>query len=289
MARGRKANPRDVRRVKFALGCWGYYTPDPIFGITGEMDEGCWKALGAFQRAHMIPFTDTAGPGSVTERVMNEELAVLEAEGAFFVWRTAGDDKVRQEHAERAGRVFTFASPPEGELPGEDYNCRCWAEPLTSSLHVLAEETRREQEASSAPAISSGAKGMPIPEPAMPPELQAVSAATVLWGTARITVAACWGNKACRAWMIREGMKIVLENSHHIPPDKLPAYPDAEITPRRGQRKRWKDSKGKIYEWDYKKGEVEIYDKSGKNHEGGFDPNTGKQRSPRDKRKKAEK
>ncbi|HEU4839514.1 MAG TPA: hypothetical protein VFS88_08910 [Micavibrio sp.] len=109
LAQGRKANPRDVRQVKFALGCWGYYKPDPIFGITGEMDEGCWKALSAFQRAHMIPFTDTAGPGSVTERVMNEELAALEAEGSFFVWRTADDDKVREEHAQRAGRVFTFA------------------------------------------------------------------------------------------------------------------------------------------------------------------------------------
>lgn len=279
LARGRKANPRDVRRAKFALGCWGYYTPDPIFGITGEMDEGCWKALRAFQRAHMIPFTDTAGPGSVTERVMNEELAALRAEDAFFVWRTAGDDKVRVEHAQRADRVFTFASPPDGELPGEDYNCRCWAEPLTSSLHVLAEEARRGQGAYSAPAISSGAKGMPIPEPAMPPELQAVSAATVLWGTARITVAACWGNKVCRAWMIREGVKIILENSHHLPPKDLPAFPDAKRGARKGRRERWIDSKGRIYEWDYKKGEVEIYDKTGKKHHGGFDPNTGKQRS----------
>jgi hypothetical protein len=39
------------------------------------------------------------------------------------------------------------------------------------------------------------------------------------------------------------------------------------------------DSKGRIYEWDYKKGEVEVYDKTGKNHKGGFDPTTGKQRS----------
>lgn len=221
LIRGRKANPRDVRRLKFALGCWGYYTPAPIFGVTGEMDEGCWKALHAFQRSHMIPFTDTPGPGSVTGRVMNEELTALEAEGAFFVWRTAGDDKVRNEHAMRSGRVFTFDAPPDGELPGEDYNCRCWAEPVNPSRHPLAEQARREQAETVAPTITSGAMGMPIAPQPMPPELQKASAATLLWNGGRMTVAACWANKACRAWMIREGAKIILENTYIIFRQKL--------------------------------------------------------------------
>ena len=70
-----------------------------------------------------------------------------------------------------------------------------------------------------------------------------------------------------------------------VPPESLPAYPGAKEAKRKtsypgGKRKRWKDRKGRIYEWDYKKGEVEIYDKTGKNHKGGFDPNTGKQISP---------
>ncbi|WP_350340024.1 colicin E3/pyocin S6 family cytotoxin [Paraflavitalea speifideaquila] len=37
---------------------------------------------------------------------------------------------------------------------------------------------------------------------------------------------------------------------------------------------------GSILEWDTKKGEVEVYDKTGQVHKGGFDPKTGKQRSP---------
>jgi hypothetical protein len=64
------------------------------------------------------------------------------------------------------------------------------------------------------------------------------------------------------------------------PPKKLAGYPDAVRIKSKGERAAWKDNNGNIYEWDYKKGEVEIYDKTGKNHKGGFDPETGRQRSP---------
>jgi RHS repeat-associated protein len=69
----------------------------------------------------------------------------------------------------------------------------------------------------------------------------------------------------------------------NVPPLKdLPAFPDAKpVKPKTpfpgGLRPRWKDREGNIYEWDRKKGEVEIYDPRGKNHKGGFDPKTGKQ------------
>ncbi len=66
----------------------------------------------------MVPITDVAGPGSVTERVMNEELAELEDSDALYVWRTVGDDKVRGEHASRAGRMFRWSDAPDGGHPG---------------------------------------------------------------------------------------------------------------------------------------------------------------------------
>ncbi|MEE6207293.1 MAG: phage minor head protein [Alphaproteobacteria bacterium] len=47
----------------------------------------------------------------------------------YYIWRTKGDDKVRGAHAEREGKIFNRHVPPEGGNPGEDYNCRCWAEP----------------------------------------------------------------------------------------------------------------------------------------------------------------
>lgn len=43
-----------------------------------------------------------------------------------FIWHTMKDDRVREEHAEREGLIFSI----NDELPGEAFNCRCWAEPI---------------------------------------------------------------------------------------------------------------------------------------------------------------
>ncbi len=51
-----------------------------------------------------------------------------------FVWRTVGDDRVRDEHAERDGETYTYDDPPDGELPGEPINCRCYAEPVLDDI-----------------------------------------------------------------------------------------------------------------------------------------------------------
>lgn len=46
-----------------------------------------------------------------------------------YIWRTQGDDKVRPSHAANEGQIFAWDDPPPTGNPGEDYNCRCWAEP----------------------------------------------------------------------------------------------------------------------------------------------------------------
>lgn len=46
-----------------------------------------------------------------------------------YVWRTRGDGKVRLEHRRNEGRIFRWDDPPDTGHPGEDYNCRCEAEP----------------------------------------------------------------------------------------------------------------------------------------------------------------
>jgi hypothetical protein len=71
--------------------------------------------------------------------------------------------------------------------------------------------------------------------------------------------------------------------SHHPAPNGLTAFPDAEKVKSKtnvkgggAERKRWKDRKGRNYEWDSMHGTVEIYDKQGK-HLGEFNPDTGAQ------------
>ena len=69
-----------------------------------------------------------------------------------------------------------------------------------------------------------------------------------------------------------------------FPPPRriLPGFPEAEITspktPRHdggGLRKRWRDRSGRIYEWDYQHGTVEVYDRRGRHIGERIDPFNG--------------
>ena len=49
-----------------------------------------------------------------------------------YIWRTVGDERVRETHQEVDGDYYSWDEPPaetDGNHPGEDYQCRCWAEP----------------------------------------------------------------------------------------------------------------------------------------------------------------
>ena len=50
----------------------------------------------------------------------------LDEKPKLYIWRTMDDEKVRGSHADKDGQTFDWNS---GDLrPGEDYNCRCYAE-----------------------------------------------------------------------------------------------------------------------------------------------------------------
>lgn len=51
-----------------------------------------------------------------------------------YVWRTSLDEAVRPAHAAREGKIFYWNNPPEGGGPGENFQCRCFAEPIASDL-----------------------------------------------------------------------------------------------------------------------------------------------------------
>ena len=46
-----------------------------------------------------------------------------------YTWRTVGDSRVRPEHVERNGKVYSWDKPPSGgQHPGKEVRCRCRAE-----------------------------------------------------------------------------------------------------------------------------------------------------------------
>lgn len=50
----------------------------------------------------------------------------------YYIWRTQEDEKVRPFHATNNGKIFSSDNPPATGNPGEDFNCRCWAEPVNT-------------------------------------------------------------------------------------------------------------------------------------------------------------
>ncbi|MEO6677330.1 MAG: colicin E3/pyocin S6 family cytotoxin [Pseudomonas sp.] len=86
----------------------------------------------------------------------------------------------------------------------------------------------------------------------------------------------------------------VSDHKYHQAPKGLTAFPDAvranRKTPVKGGgslRRRWKTSKGIIFEWDSQHGMVEMYDRRGR-HLGEYDPETSEQTKPADKTRNVE-
>lgn len=85
-----------------------------------------------------IVLDEQYGLYSQITQARHEELGITR-----YVWRTQRDDRVRPAHAAREGQIFDWGSPPEGGAPGDDYNCRCEAEPMLEDLAPAIEEPNR--------------------------------------------------------------------------------------------------------------------------------------------------
>ena len=67
---------------------------------------------------------------AVDEQMTAVHTAMKAAQTGRYIWRTVGDEKVRSSHAVNDGRIFSWDEPPPTGHPGEDHNCRCFAEPI---------------------------------------------------------------------------------------------------------------------------------------------------------------
>jgi len=56
-----------------------------------------------------------------------------------YIWRTSQDNRVREEHEAREGKVFSWDDPPEDGHPGQPIQCRCYPEP---NIQAFLEEIR---------------------------------------------------------------------------------------------------------------------------------------------------
>lgn len=114
----------------------------PVAGRLGPVGIGiATVALAAYniyskiQQAKAVVdiLSDVTGIGQGSSAPKNDTSYDLEENkksGGKFRWVTKGDGKVRETHAELDGKVFDWATGANGLYPGQDYNCRCIAEPV---------------------------------------------------------------------------------------------------------------------------------------------------------------
>lgn len=72
-------------------------------------------------RAMLIARDQSSKLNAALTRARHEDLGVKK-----YMWSTAGDERVRDSHAEKDGQIFEYANPPaDTGHPGHDVNCRC--------------------------------------------------------------------------------------------------------------------------------------------------------------------
>jgi hypothetical protein len=125
-----EADSFDVRQLKRALNRLVYYTPYEKVGVSDIPDREIFAALKSFQNDHGLLATGEAKSNDETIKTMNNELSNQGDEG-HYIWRTVDDDKVRGAHAKLNGKLRSWSDTP---TPAEEYNCRCWAEPVDGKI-----------------------------------------------------------------------------------------------------------------------------------------------------------
>lgn len=82
-------------------------------------------------RANLIARTEVARTASILTEVRSRHVG-----STHYIWRTAGDNDVRELHRHLNGTVHAWDDPPvtgsngERSAPGGIYNCRCYAESI---------------------------------------------------------------------------------------------------------------------------------------------------------------
>lgn len=87
------------------------------------------RVNNAEARARLIARDQVAKLNGNLTQLRQRELGVER-----YVWHTSQDERVRESHRAKDGKVYSWDDPPATGHPGEDIQCRCWAEPDLSHL-----------------------------------------------------------------------------------------------------------------------------------------------------------
>lgn len=88
---------------------------------------------------------DVGNVGARADLIARDQIAKLNGQLTYlrqtdlginrYTWRTMGDERVRDSHAVKDGNIYSWDDPPaDTGHPGEDFQCRCYAEPVLSDL-----------------------------------------------------------------------------------------------------------------------------------------------------------
>lgn len=143
---------KDIKNLDDVMSTYVDYNVRLINGLTEDMIEkitkrivnGVKKGYTNEQIANSIRYAGGLNKGRFknlknrTKLIANDQIGKLNGDLTKlrfrfnglkkYVWRTRLDERVRPEHAEREGEIFSWSRPPSGGHPGEEINCRCWAE-----------------------------------------------------------------------------------------------------------------------------------------------------------------
>ena len=78
------------------------------------------------KRAKLIARDQSSKLNSALSQQRQQNLGIEE-----YIWRTSGDERVREDHKRNNGKIFRWDSPPKKTgHPGQDIQCRCVAQAI---------------------------------------------------------------------------------------------------------------------------------------------------------------
>lgn len=146
-----------------ALGLFAVQNADLIQSVTDQLlDKVSARVYDAFRQGDrseslsqdlkdILDITDSKAAFIARDQIgkLNGQLDRLrqtELGVDKYVWRGMDDDRERDTHRENNDEIFSWDDPPlETGHPGEDYNCRCYAEPVLDELIDQGTESEEDQ------------------------------------------------------------------------------------------------------------------------------------------------